>query len=228
MIDVLPRDELIAAHENFVRKVVQKTIKALGLPSESVEEYESAGYLGLVEAADRYDPKSEIPFERYAFFRVRGAIVDYIREHSDLTGQAYRYAKTLQAVEGIEAEATALACNEKYPRKALARIFSFAAKGAISYRLASQEAQVALDQLADETATPEESMISVQQAIQLRSLVQTLPEKERFIIEGYYFYEKSFMDLTRERPELSKSWISRLHSRALSLLGKKLMGEYVG
>ncbi len=39
----------------------------------------NAGALGLVEAANRYDPDSEIPFQRYAAIRIRGAIIDSTR-----------------------------------------------------------------------------------------------------------------------------------------------------
>lgn len=219
------RDDLIVAHESFVRRVVLKTVKSLGLPNNLLEEYISAAYLGLVEAAHRYDETVSVPFDRFAYLRVRGAIIDYIREHSPLTGQAYRYAKALEGLESIEEETVSIVRQGKDPKKVLARIFGFAAQGAMSYRLCSYESQALLEQIPDEAGDAETSIAKRQLIERLKKLVQNLPEKERFIVEGYYFEGKSFVDLTRERPELSKSWISRLHSRALFKMHKLMMEE---
>lgn len=216
------RDELITSHETFVRRVVLRTVRTLGLPNESIDDYIAAGFLGLVEAAERFDGSCGVPFERYAFLRIRGAVIDYIREHSELTGRAYRYAKALFAIRDIEEETSMLVRHEKNPAKALAKIFSFAAQGAISYRLCSKESQRALEGIPDESQNPERVLSRTEQYDGIKKLVSELPEKERYIIEGYYFRGQSFVDLTRERPELSKSWVSRLHARALEKLGRMI------
>src|SRR4051812_1699576 len=47
-----------------------------------IEELKSAAYLGLVEAASRYDPKVGVIFSTFAYPRIFGAIQDYLREQS--------------------------------------------------------------------------------------------------------------------------------------------------
>lgn len=36
----------------------------------------SAGTIGLIEAADRYDPKRGVPFTSFAYSRIKGAVID--------------------------------------------------------------------------------------------------------------------------------------------------------
>lgn len=55
--------------------------KKRNLPSFiDVEELKSAAYLGLVEAASRYNPEVGVAFSTFAYRRVFGAICDYLRE----------------------------------------------------------------------------------------------------------------------------------------------------
>jgi DNA-directed RNA polymerase specialized sigma subunit len=56
-------------------------------------------------------------------------------------------------------------------------------------------------------------------------LVATLPEKERMIIEQHYFHDRSFVEIANNYAGLSKSWVSRLHDRALSILRAKMVAS---
>jgi RNA polymerase sigma factor for flagellar operon FliA len=46
----------------------------------SYEELQSAAYLGLVEAANKYCSDCNVPFRSFAFIRINGAMKDYLRE----------------------------------------------------------------------------------------------------------------------------------------------------
>jgi RNA polymerase sigma factor (sigma-70 family) len=50
-----------------------------------------------------------------------------------------------------------------------------------------------------------------------------LPEKERIIIEQYYFHDLTLSEVAQQYAGLSKSWVSRLHDRALGMLREKLV-----
>jgi RNA polymerase sigma factor (sigma-70 family) len=45
-----------------------------------IEELKSAAYLGLTEAANRFKPELGLSFTTFAYPRIRGAIIDYLRE----------------------------------------------------------------------------------------------------------------------------------------------------
>lgn len=75
------RDDLILSHIPVARKIARRLSRTL---HGDYEEFESAAYLGLVEAATRYDPMKNDNFERWADTRIRGAIYDYLRLQSRL------------------------------------------------------------------------------------------------------------------------------------------------
>jgi RNA polymerase sigma factor for flagellar operon FliA len=74
------RDRLILEHLYFVRHILGKMLG--GLPdSVDHDNLESAGILGLVEAAGQFDPSRGIAFTTFAYQRIRGAILDELRRN---------------------------------------------------------------------------------------------------------------------------------------------------
>jgi RNA polymerase sigma factor for flagellar operon FliA len=70
---------------------------------------------------------------------------------------------------------------------------------------------------------PEAVLEEKQRLQKIRSIVATLPEKERTIIEQYYFRDRKFVDVAEQFAGVSKSWVSRLHDRALGMLRDKMV-----
>lgn len=55
--------------------------KKKGLPKHiDIEDLRSAAYLGLVEAANRFKPEHGVCFSTFAYPRINGAIIDYLRD----------------------------------------------------------------------------------------------------------------------------------------------------
>jgi RNA polymerase sigma factor for flagellar operon FliA len=55
----------------------------------------------------------------------------------------------------------------------------------------------------------------------VRRALARLPDKERYLIETYYFEDQT-LEQVGARMGLSKSWTSRLHTRAIDKLGRLL------
>ena len=225
------RDALIEEYRGFVNSVVRKLIHSMNLPTELYDEFVGAGYLGLVEAADRFDRKDGTEFKHYAYLRIRGSVIDSIRECSDVSGKAYRYAKALQAANMLR-EGELDEWNEKNikdlaraevvedPELKLAHVLDYAAKSALAFRMTVNDAEHEMTEGAD-PADAESKMIARQDSQEFFGLVETLPPKERLIIEEYYFKGKSFAEIVETHKEFSKGWVSRLHARALTMLKEK-------
>ena len=216
------RDSLITRYQPYVHGLVGKMIQAMSLPPECQGEFVSAGYMGLVEAAERFDPTSNADFKTYAYLRIRGAVIDYIRENSELSGKAYRCAKALAAVQHLRESESREAPKGGEPPK-LAEVLDFAARGALMYRLSFGDSDSDLVDVQSNDASVEQALEQRQEREKIRTLVATLPEKERSIVEDYYLKEKSFVEIAHESEGMSKSWISRLHSRALQLLKERIL-----
>lgn len=221
------RDLLIEEYLGFVESVAKRLIQSMRLPVALYEEFVAAGYLGLVEAAERFVPESGPGFKRYAFLRIRGAIIDGLRRSSDISGPAYRFSRALQAAHEVR-EMTAAEHDdhrESAPVK-LARILDAAAQGAIAFRLSMEDADRAFATLSD-AHTPEIGLLESEETKKLRQVVATLPLIERKIIEEYYFNGRSFTEIAELHGEgISKSWVSRLHVRALARIREGLLKVY--
>ncbi len=74
----MSRDQLIESHMPLVAKIAKRVKR--GLPAHvDLNDLISEGYVGLVQAADRFDTNKGLAFATLAGTRIHGAIVDYLR-----------------------------------------------------------------------------------------------------------------------------------------------------
>jgi RNA polymerase sigma factor for flagellar operon FliA len=71
------RDKRVVRHLPLVRSIANRMCARV--PQVEIDDLVSAGAVGLIEAADRYDEKRGVPFASFAYSRIRGAIIDVIR-----------------------------------------------------------------------------------------------------------------------------------------------------
>jgi RNA polymerase sigma factor for flagellar operon FliA len=69
---------LVEQYLGITPRVVRRVARRLTPPVRR-DELEAAGNWGLIEAVESYDPARNVPFEIFAGFRIRGAIVDWLR-----------------------------------------------------------------------------------------------------------------------------------------------------
>ena len=224
------RDNLIEQYQKFVNRVVSTMIKSMSLPSEMYDEFVAAGNLGLVEAAQRYDPNQGQNFRAYAYLRIRGAIIDSIRECSDLIGRAYKYSRALQAAHDVRESSFLLDVDTRNlppgdPTETLLELLEYASKGALCFRLSMIEAEEEVQSVSDDQPILEDALIDREANLKLRALIKKLPAKERKIIEAYYYKNRSFHEIAKRYKGMSKSWVSRLHTRALIMLKELYINE---
>ena len=84
------REAQILAHVGLVRQVARRIGHFLP-PAVDRDDLVQAGMIGLILAVDRFDPTNGALFTTYAEHRVRGAILDYLRE-SDWAPRSLRHA----------------------------------------------------------------------------------------------------------------------------------------
>ena len=60
------------------------------------EELIDQGVLALIECLERYDPDRGARFETFAFMRVRGAMIDYIRSQDWVPHRARNFQKKVE------------------------------------------------------------------------------------------------------------------------------------
>ena len=78
MIDHHQRDNAISEYAYLVEKLAKRIIARLP-PHVELDDLKSAGFLGLIDAIDKFSDEKGTPFTVYAEIRIRGAIMDELR-----------------------------------------------------------------------------------------------------------------------------------------------------
>jgi RNA polymerase sigma factor for flagellar operon FliA len=90
------RNEYVTKYYSCVEKVARRVARRLPTYID-IDELISAGSIGLIEAAERYDPARCDRFEAFAELRIRGAILDELRARDTLSRDMRRLANELRA-----------------------------------------------------------------------------------------------------------------------------------
>lgn len=91
------RDQLIMDHLGYVGHILGKLLNQLP-PGVDAQNLESAGILGLIEAADQFDPARRVEFKTFSYQRIRGAILDELRRNCPLSQQMLQKIAQLRQV----------------------------------------------------------------------------------------------------------------------------------
>ncbi len=216
------RDSLVDQYYSFVEIVVSRLINAMRLPVSLREDFISAGSVGLIEAAGRYQPERGLDFKAYAFLRIRGAVIDYIRSACELNGYAYRKFRALEIAQQLREDQLAGRAATGASKSGGEGV-DYLEKISVAFRLLAETAEEEAQSTRQDNHNPELALLRKQQSKKIKALIATLPEKERIIIEQHYFYDRKLVDVAELFSGLSKSWVSRLHERALGLLREKML-----
>ena len=219
------RDRLIAEHLSLVQAIAGKLKRSLG-KSIDFDDLVGYGHKGLIEAAERFDSKQGVTFTTFAYYRIRGAMLDGMRTmgwYSRADYARYRaeeraqeYLQNTAEREGAAKEAGA----DPNPDKAetLASIAEILSSVATVHITSIEAASKVAD---DRLPAPDAGLETGQLGVRVREAVASLPEKERRLMEMYYFEEKN-LEEAGAALGLSKSWACRLHARAVNLLKEAL------
>lgn len=204
------RDELILNHLWLVRHLVGKLAARLP-PGVDVDNLESAGLLGLVEAAQRFDVSRGVDFKAFASLRIRGEIIDEARRNSPLPQELLQYVRLVsKAQEQLTPPITI---------EALSSATGLTMDQVLDALTAIPLTQVtSLDPMSDKLSRilPDASTTDMErdeERKQLADAIASLPKRERLILTLYYKEDMRLQEIG-EVLGLSESRISRLLTAA--------------
>jgi RNA polymerase sigma factor FliA len=213
---------------DLVDMIARQVRRTLG---RGVELGDLVGYgcAGLMDAAQRFDPARGVPFRAYASYRVRGAIIDGVRTMSRLPRRTHE-------------RLTALAAAGEYGRGAAEDAFVPQPPGAqpkdaeraLDEHMAGMATAIALGLVAAPGrgeegehigvaagADPEAAVADAELLDVVRRAIGDLPSEEAELVRRHYLEGERF-DQVAAKLGMSKSWASRLHTRAIGRLTKRL------
>ncbi len=228
--------ELVEGHLPLVRHVVFQV--AVHFPRHvDREELATAGALGLVEAARRFDASRGVPFDRFAAQRIRGAILDAVRSADWAPRSVRTLARRLEQVEqrlatelgrvpNPDETAEALGLSRDELRHLQDRLFRSVVL-ALDYEVSDADDEMTLvDMLADtQIMEPSEELEARELHAYLRDAVELLPERHRLVIVGYFLEGRKSPDLACLLG-VTESRISQLRSEALGMMREGIDAQY--
>ncbi|MDW8361167.1 MAG: sigma-70 family RNA polymerase sigma factor [Myxococcales bacterium] len=220
--DVSDEGRVVEQHRGFVEAIARKLMAELDLATE-LDDLVAYGLSGLLEAHRRFDPSRNVQFRTFAYYRIRGAIIDGVRQMARLPAHVHARRRIAESATTVLEEAAQT--RAAAPPGARGIEETAAALDATLGRLTAAYVLSALGQ--DDEATrsrqPDDLVAEREAARRLHDAVGRLDPRERALVEGFYFHDRHFDDVARELG-ISKSWASRIHARALTKLREALEG----
>lgn len=205
--------EVLKRHGNIVDRLARRMTARTGLSSLH-DDLWSAGALGLLEAAKKFDPSRGATFETFAEHRVRGAMLDELRRMDHLPRRLR--AKADDVVKGRRDLATKLGRDPDAAELA-------AELGLSQEELAEMETlvepHVSLDWalgMAAERDT-EDPMVRAEIAQALAGAIEELPERLRLVLNLIYIEDLSYGEVG-QLLEISKPRVCQIHADAIEKL----------
>ncbi|WP_029521966.1 sigma-70 family RNA polymerase sigma factor [Persephonella sp. KM09-Lau-8] len=204
-MDKKEREKLILDNLSLVKKVASKIYYRLPKGDIEFDDLVNVGVIGLMKAIEKYD-KDKAKLSTYAYIKIRGEILDYLRS-LDIVPRTVR--------DKIKKEPP-LEEGQPIPLSNTAVMVS------IEKALSSDESFKIIDTLTSEKASPEEEVIKQDQKEKLLKALELLSEKEKKVLQMIYFEEKDLKTIAEEI-NVSVSRVSQIKAEAI----KKLKSIYV-
>ena len=201
------------------------------------DDMRSAGMLGLIDAANKFDASKNILFKTFAEYRIRGAILDEMRKldwfSRTLRDKQTKVGRTIFDLElklGRDPDdyevATALDMPLDEYQKMLGEVSHLGCVSLNETLDHSEEGKSFIDSIIDEreNISPSSRLENHQLTKIIAEVLALLSEKERHVISLYYYEELTQKEIA-EAMDLSEGRVSQLHSQALIKLKNKVQSR---
>ncbi|MFP4457663.1 MAG: sigma-70 family RNA polymerase sigma factor [Clostridia bacterium] len=224
------RNILVLEYLDLVNKIVNIQMRLYHTFNPDLkEEFYSIGVIGLIDAIQKFDYSKNVKFETYASFRVKGAIIDYIRKQ-DIVSRGLREKE--KAINN--ARENLINRNQREPSEI---------EIAEELNISIEEFSKTINHIAQADLLSFEEMVSngigikqsdydVEKKLEEKELqeylakaISNLPEREQYVISMYYKDELKLKDIGRIL-DLSESRVSQLLKKAVSNLRDYLKRQF--
>ncbi len=224
------RDELILKYLPLVRAIAIRVYENLPVHVD-VDDLVHAGVMGLFDAATKYDSEKQVSFQGYAKHRIKGAILDSLRDMDWASRDLRKRHKQLETVTRELSAALGRNPTEEEIAEKMGMDVGRWRQVAIELRMvgllsASSRAQEsenetapefpATDQLNPDVLTGQKELRTI-----LSEAMKTLPERYQMVIGLYYLGGKTMREIG-DRLGINESRVSQIHKAALEKMGLNL------
>jgi RNA polymerase sigma factor for flagellar operon FliA len=217
------RDQLILEHLPLVSAIAAHVQKSLPVHIE-MDDLIHAGTMGLFDAATKYREDKEVAFRTYAKHRIRGAILDSLRQQ-DWASRDLR--KRYRQVETVRRELAATLQREPNEvemaaaigltiRRWQALMVDFRSLGLAASQLQASDREdgYVSEAAAGPANAPDKVFAREELKAKLLVAMQTLPERYKQVVELYYIRDLTMKEIGAILG-VNESRVSQMHKSAL-------------
>ena len=225
------KNHLLQEHAPLVKRLAHQ-MKAKLPPSVEVDDLIQAGMIGLLDAVNRYEETHGAQFETYAVQRIRGAMLDELR-NSDWLPRSIRQnmRKIEEAINGLQQKfgrPPKEAEIAKQLKMSLAEYQEMLNEGSGHQLLYFEDFHDKDDHdhfldryYVDESSDPLKSLLAGGFREAVIHAIESLPEREKILMGLYYEQEMNLKEIGAVMG-VSESRVCQLHSQAIARLRARL------
>lgn len=230
------RNELTMSTLYIVRSAAAQ-MRAVASGYAQEEDLINQGVLALMDCMDRYDETKGARFETYAYIRVRGALIDFVRKQDWVPHRARNFNKKIEEASAFlanrdmrEPDVEEIARYMEIPKEKVESHIQYMNHSSIISLESMLEditgsALRAEPENRNDSYKPEESLFYKEICRTLTRSIESLGEKERLVVTLYYYEELKYSEIA-EVLEISESRVCQIHTKAITKL-KADLDEYV-
>lgn len=197
--------------------------------SVEVDDLIQAGLIGLMEAIERYDDSQGAQFETYATQRIRGAMLDELRQADWASRSMRRDARrienaihVLQQRLGRPPSDGEIAAELNLPIGEYHALLNETRGLQLLYYEDLSEDDAFLERFAENDGkTPLEILAGEDFRRALAEAIAALPEREKLLMSLYYEHDMNFKEIGAVL-NVTESRVCQLHSQAIARLRSRL------
>ncbi len=227
----LNRDAQLRQYTPLVRRLAHHMIAKLP-PSVELDDLIQVGMIGLTEAIARFEPSQGVQFETFASQRIRGAMLDELRDGDWMSRGSRKSQKDIeQAVNRLQQKLHRSPMESEIAQEmgmSLADYQSLLAKvrGTQLVYLEDMTGDEGDDDyldrhVADDEANPLAMLQDRRMREALVDAIKNLPEREQYVMSMYYEHDMNLKEIAAVL-KVTESRVCQLHSQSIARLRSKL------
>jgi RNA polymerase sigma factor for flagellar operon FliA len=228
----LDRNALIKQYQPLVRRLAHHMMAKLPASVE-VDDLIQVGLIGLSDALSRFEASQGVQFETFATQRIRGAMLDELRESDWMSRGSRKSQKEIEsAVRKLEHQlgrspaeseiAKELAMSLADYQTLLGKVRGTQLVYLEDMTRGSEDDDSFLDHhVADTDADPMNLLRDQRLRTSLVSAIKGLPEREQYIMSMYYEQDMNLKEIAAVL-EITESRVCQLHSQSIARLRAKM------
>lgn len=218
-----PLDDIIRDHSLLVVKIAKKIKRRL--PSHiDINDLMQSGFIGLIEANKLFKHDQGATFETYAAIKIKGAMLDELRRGSWNDREAIKNIKELGvAVNKVEQRTQDKATHEAIAKEMNLSIEQFdkICQRINLYNVVNIETLDEMNMSLVGNDEPESNVVTDNLKDRIKSLLDTLPEREQLVLSLYYNEELTLKEISGIM-QLTEARVCQIHASTLAKLKMRL------